>query len=168
MKREGFNYTLYYVGGTPPLEELRYSTPEGDDARNGLAAYGGLSFIIESGIRRKAADPDADLGRRIDAYLALLKRFIYDNEQILQDSQLIESARNRPLPDFIPVNYFWANTWPDTTFTSIVNVIDKKTVRDSTINTSNFMKELVVKHSVSRPLGYIIESRWAQNYQTLL
>src|SRR5690606_19540588 len=37
MAAKGYTYTRYYVGGTPPRDELRYSTVDADDCRNGVA-----------------------------------------------------------------------------------------------------------------------------------
>ncbi len=73
LEKKGFNYTRYYVGGLPPNEEQRHSTLEMDDARNGLGAYGGLSFIIESGVKRGKENPQEDLAQRIAAYLTIFE-----------------------------------------------------------------------------------------------
>ncbi len=68
MADAGFAYQRYLVGGPPPENELRPSTLDADDARNGLSFDGGLGFIIESGIkrmRRRPAGRPARAGRRV-------------------------------------------------------------------------------------------------------
>ncbi|HLP31246.1 MAG TPA: M14 family zinc carboxypeptidase, partial [Geothrix sp.] len=44
QRKAGHAYRRYLVGGPPPDEELRPSTPEVDDGRNGLGTLGALSF----------------------------------------------------------------------------------------------------------------------------
>ncbi len=165
MLERGHNYCRYYLGGTPPEDELRYSTPEADDARNGLGAYGGMSFIIESGRMTSAENPEADLGKRVDAYLDLLTRFIYDKKYRDADKNVIDRSRGRAMPPFIPVNYFWANK--GVRYTD-VRVIDKKTGQVEMTKTANFMHDLIVKKSVATPAGYVIDKAHVSGFDTLL
>lgn len=153
MDSRGFEYTRYYVGGLPPHEEQRHSTLEGDDARNGLAASGALSFIIESGVRRSAPDPQADLGRRVDAYLALLDELIRragDPAEALD--ALVESARDEALPAWIPVNAFWGAGAGEG---GQIRVRDKLG-QELLVNAPNFMSRRVVKRRVPAPLAYAL------------
>jgi len=166
MLEQGHNYTRYFVGGVPPRQEQRYSTPEIDDARNGLGSYQGLSFIIESGIRSNTLEnPDQDLDQRIDAYLDIFRQFLYNDRYRDYDKKLIEKARNADLPDFIPVNYFWGNHGVQITD---FKVIDKKSGNTREIKTPNFMHDLIVKKSVDTPDGYVIESQAAGLFKRLL
>lgn len=165
MLKNGHNYTRYHLGGTPVEGELRHSTPEMDDGRNGLGAYQGLSFIIESGISRKARDPAADLVRRVSAYLELLKQFLHSPGLIKPTMKAVQTARSADLPPFVPINYFWATNGFKITR---VKVLDKDTGKTLEIPTANFMKDLVVKQSVPTPAGYIIDPRAAGVYQKVL
>ena len=166
MKKRGHNYTRYFVGGIPPIEEQRYSTPEIDDARNGLGTYQGLSFIIESGIRHNTLDnPDKELGKRIDAYLDIFCKFIYDRKFRDKNSEIIKKARNAKLPEFFPTNYFWGNKGVKTTD---FKVIDKETGKVEKIRTPDFMHDMIVKKSVRKPAGYIISAHAAQPFLQLL
>jgi len=165
MQQRGHNYTRYYVGGVPPREEQRYSTPEVDDARNGLGAYGGLSFIIESGIKHKSEDPQADLGERVDAYLDIFKQFVYRQDWRAEDRAVIRQARQAKLPDFIPTNYFWGNQGTHITQVKVIDIISGK---PRTVATPNFMHDMIVKKSVPVPQGYLIEAAAAAIFQDLL
>lgn len=165
MLQKGYNYSRYYLGGFPPLEELRHSTPEVDDARNGFGLYGGLSFIIESGIKRKSENPNADLGKRIDAYLILLKQFLHKNKYRESDIKNIQRSRESELPDFLPTNYFWANVGQKI---NNIRVIEKSTGKVKKIPTANFMKDLVIKNSVPSPQGYAIPKEHVEIFKTLL
>jgi hypothetical protein len=165
MKKAGFNYTRYYLGGVPPGEELRHSTPEVDDARNGLATYGGLSFIIESGVLRNSKIKNADLADRIDAYLHLLKQFFSQPELLVQSRKMVEASRTRDIGSFIPTNYFWATSGVKT---RDVKVIHKSDGQTGVVETANFMDRLVVKKSVSRPVAYLIPATKAAPFRALL
>jgi hypothetical protein len=165
MNENGHNYTRYYLGGVPPNDELRYSAPDMDDARNGLGAYGGLSFIIESGVKYNTENPNADLGKRVDAYLDLLKQFINNDNYRKDDINAITQSRLTKLPEFIPTNYFWGNKGQKI---SEVKVIEKSTGQVKKIRTANFMQDMIVKNSVSSPMGYIILNEDAEMFKILL
>ncbi len=165
MQQRGHNYTRYHVGGVPPREEQRYSTPEVDDARNGLGAYGGLSFIIESGIKHKSEDPQADLGERVDACLDIFKQFLYRRDWRAKDRAVIRQARQAKLPDFIPTNYFWGNKEPHITRVKVIDMVTDQTIE---VATPNFMHDMIVKKSVPAPQGYLIEAPAATIFQDLL
>lgn len=165
MEEKGFNYTRYYVGGTPPNDELRHSTLDVDDARNGLATYGGLGFIIEAGIKRSAAEPQGDLGERVSAYLTLLNRFIEDKEMISKSQSVLEQIKSEEPYPFIPTNYFWGKT--DNSI-NLLNVIDLQSGETVVLQAANFMTERVIKQSVPRPKGYMISAEFAELYRPLL
>lgn len=158
MAEAGFNYTRYYVGGPPPTE-ARHSHPELDDARNGVGAYGGMSFIIESGQFRRSATPHADLGRRVAAYHRLLSGFLQNNDPArANERQAIEAARSRALPAFLPTNYFWANRGLQI---RTVPVIEKSSGRTLEIPSASVFDDLVVKTVVEAPVAYAIAARHA-------
>jgi hypothetical protein len=165
LAKVGHNFARYSVGGVPPDEEQRFSTPGLDDGRNGLGAYGGLSFIIEAGVMQTAADPNADLGRRVDACLTLLWQFINDDRHRADDIRTIERARRAPLPAFVATNYFWANVGAQLTE---VPVIDVHTGRNASVLTPNFMRDLVVKRSVPAPRAYVIDAAAAASFRSVL
>ncbi|UCH92967.1 MAG: hypothetical protein JSV88_22105 [Candidatus Aminicenantes bacterium] len=165
MKRKGHDYCRYFVGNVPPEGELRHSTPEVDDARNGLGAYQGLSFIIEAGVLRRVPNPNADLAKRVDAYLILLNRFLKKDKFRKQDMTTIQLARKAKIPGFIPTNYFWANQGQKIIS---VKVIDKTSGETIEIPTANFMKDLVVKRSVPTPGAYIIHANDSSGFISLL
>ncbi len=165
MQAKGHNYTRYYVGGLPPDEELRHSTLEIDDARNGLGAYQGLSFIVESGVIRGSGGKHSDLAQRVDAYLDLLTRFLYDSKKFSGHKKIIKDARQRPVPDFLPVNYFWGSAGQTI---CRVKVIDQETKQTQEISTANFMSDLIVKNNVRTPQAYIIEEKFAASFAELL
>ncbi len=165
MKEKGYHYTRYYVGGTPPQDELRHSTLDVDDARNGLATYGGLGFIIEAGIKRSAPDPYYDLAERVDAYLILLNRFIHDDELIAESKRVLAQTREaKPYP-FIPTNYFWGKTDNEINPLNVIELESGKTVE---LQAANFMNSRVTKNSVPMPSAYIIPEKYASLYRTLL
>ena len=166
MAAAGFNYTRYMVGGPPPDTELRFSTLETDDARNGLAAYGILSFIIESGVRRAAPDPHADLGRRVAAYLALLDRFVHPEPgRIAAGRAAVHAAAEMPLPPFIPVNQFWGAVGLDVREVPVIDTVRGETVM---VTTGEFMSERIVKGTVPAPRGYLIPEGAAAPFRELL
>jgi hypothetical protein len=165
MNEKGHNYTRYYLGGLPPNDELRYSAPDVDDARNGFGEYGGLSFIIESGVKYNAEDPNADIRKRVDAYLDLLKQFLNKDEFRADDINAITQSRLTKVPEFIPINYFWGNKGQKITK---VNVIEKNSGEVRQIRTANFMHDLIIKSSVKTPQGYVVSKEDTELFKILL
>lgn len=164
LAKAGHNYTHYFVGGTPPEEEQRHSTPELDDARNGLAAYGGLTFIIESGLYRDSENVHTDLAQRVDAYLILLKQLISKSSKNSELINLVRTSRKEKIPAFIPTNYFWANAGNKPRLVKVISSQSRETIE---IPTMNFMSDLVVKKSVISPKAYLIEEKNAQPFKRL-
>ena len=166
MAKAGFEYQRYLVGGTPPEGELRPSTLEADDARNGLAlATGALGFIIESGIQRDAEDPQADIGRRVAAYLELLDRFLHDRPFRDRTVAAVEVARAQRLPAFLPVNTFWGRIGPPSAMVAVVEAAAGTVVR---VPAPNLMTDRVVKRAVPAPAGYVIDGSAAEVLRVVL
>ena len=165
MERAGFNYCRYFIGGAPPEAESRFSTMDVDDARNGIGAYGAVSFIIESGIYRGAENPHADIGVRTEAYLTLLRWMIEGTERHGEIRRVTEAARRAPIPAFIPVNFFWGNVGQVIT---PMKVVEQATGVVREIPMANFMHERIVKRSVATPRGYVISAAAARAFAELL
>jgi hypothetical protein len=165
QRESGHPFLRYWVGGVPPDDEQRHSAPDLDSGLNALAAYGGLSFIIEAAARRGEDAIAKELGNRVDAYLVLFRHFIRGNGHAASDAAAIRQARQRPLPEFIPVNYFWAN--PGGTVTPFP-VVETATGRVVEIPTANMMTTLVVKKSVPAPAAYAIDAGAAAEFAALL
>jgi len=165
LDKAGHAYARYSVGGPPPDAELRPSTPEVDDGRNGIGSHGALSFIIEAGVRRHGADPQADLGARVDAYLQLYWHLIGNSESRNRVRALSEQARLEPVPPFIATNAFWANLGGKV---ASAKVLERSTGRTIEIPTPCVMTDLVVKASVPTPSAYVIEARVAERFKVLL
>ena len=163
--RAGHPYRRYSVGGPPPDEELRPSTPEVDDGRNGLGTLGALSFIIEAGVRHRAANPSADLGERVDGYRLLYRHLLGDRAWRDKVRALVERARHEPLPPFIATNAFWANLGGKTSFVKVRELATGKTLE---IPTAMAMTDLVVKGSVPTPRAYAIEPAAAARFLPVL
>jgi len=161
----GHPYLRYSVGGLPPDEEQRYSAPDIDGGLNALGMYGGLSFIIEAGVKRADENPSADLGNRVDAYLVLFRRFVNGDEHRQEDLAAIQRSRQRSLPAFIPTNYLWVNIGAKVMEFPVIEAATGRTLR---IPTANMMTNMAVKRSVPAPLGYAVESGTAQDFKTLL
>jgi hypothetical protein len=179
MRERGHRYGRYLVGGVPPGAEQRPSTLDADDARNGLALYGALSFIIESGVRRSAPDPNADLGARVDAVLTLLWRFVEDDGSRHGDRALVEALRRAPAPRYLPTNFFWGNvpaddgadasdSWLGGPAIGRLPVIDLSTDEVRWLDTPHLMTTLVVKRSVPAPRGYAVMPAAADAFAELL
>jgi hypothetical protein len=168
MAEAGFNYQRYLVGDAPTPAadgELRYSTLDPDDCRNGLSLYGSASFIIESGIHRAADDPHADLDQRVAAYRLLLEPFLTNARLLDAVRAAAESARTADAPQLIPTNVFWANPTPTL---SPVKVIDHASGETVTRQTPNLMRQRVVKSAVPTPAGYVIAAAAAPTFADLL
>ncbi len=165
MEKAGHRYARYLVGGPAPEEELRPSAPEVDDARNSLGSHGALSFIIEAGVRRSAANPQEDLGERVDAYLGLFNHLLGSPESRARILELSEAARREPLPPFIATNTFWANVGGKV---GVVKMSHPASNQVLEIPTANLMLDLVVKYSVPTPRAYVIEARVAKAFLPLL
>ena len=165
LDRAGHAYGRYRVGGLPPDEEIRPSTTEVTDGRNSLGALGTLSFIIEAGVRRAQPDPQADLGARVDAYLALYRHLLGTTTSRKQVRALAERARKAPLPRFLATNFFWANRGGKIT---TVKMMERSSGRTTEIPTANFMADLVVKASVATPRAYAIDARAAASFRVVL
>lgn len=165
MAAAGHRYQRYNLFETAPDGEFRFSTLESDDGRNGLAAYGVLSFIIETGMARRARPLHQDLGSRIAANLALLDPFLMDEARLAGEVALVEEARKAPLPAFLPTNVFWGNVDGKI---GTYRVIERATGRTLEIPNGNLMTDVVVKASVPRPAAYAILPAAAEAYRALL
>jgi len=165
MAQAGYPYERYTVGGPAPEEEIRPSTPEVDDGRNGLGSHGALSLIIEAGVRRSAPNPQADLGVRVDAYLKLFNHLLGTPGSRAQVFALSEKAKAEPLPAFIATNTFWANVGGQVRTVKLAEPVTGQVVE---IPTANLMLDLVVKHSVPTPRAYVIEARGAATFRPLM
>ena len=165
MAQAGYPYSRYTVGGLPPDQEIRPSTPEVDDGRNGLGSHGALSFIIEAGVLRSAPEPQADLGARVDAYLKLYRHLLGSPESRARVLALAEQARREPLPAWIASTVFWANLGGRTTLVPMGAHATGKLLQ---IPSPNVMLDLVVKASVPTPRAYAIEPRVAALFRPLL
>lgn len=163
--RAGHAYQRYTVGGPPPDEEIRPSTPEVDDGRNGMGTLGALSFIIEAGVHHRAADPQADLGERVDGYRILYRHLLGDRSWRERVRKQAEQARREPLPPFIATNTFWANRGGKVI---PVKVIETATGRTLEVPTANAMTDLVVKGSVPTPRAYAIDPAAAARFLPVL
>jgi hypothetical protein len=161
----GHTFLRYSVGGLPPDEEQRPSAPDIDGGLNALGMYGGLSFIIEAAMMRSEKEASADLGKRVDAYLVLFWRFINGDGHRQEDLATIQRARHRPLPAFIPTNYFWVNIGAKVTQ---FPVLEAATGHTLLIPTANMMTDMAVKMTVPTPLGYAVEPGAAQDFEKLL
>ncbi|MEM6391503.1 MAG: M14 family zinc carboxypeptidase [Planctomycetota bacterium] len=157
----------YYVGSFPgPAGDgaLRFSTLDADDARNGFGAYGAMSFIIESGIHRKAEDPDADLPARVAAYRQLFDTLLA--ERVLRACrEMSERMRSAELPEAVATNAMWANT--SLRFTPL-RVVDAETGQARVLQTTAFAHDRVVKSAVATPAGYVIHADAAEPYTRVL
>ncbi len=165
LARTGHAFERYWVGGPPPDQEQRHSAFDADDGRNGVALYGGLSFIVESGGRWASPAPQADLGQRVDAYLHLLWRFVEERGHRAGDLAAIEAAQKRRLPAFLPTNVLWGNAGPRT---RPVKVVEAATGRVIEVPTPNFMEDPVVKRSVATPQAYAVTASAAPAFRVLL
>jgi hypothetical protein len=163
--RAGHPFLRYWVGGVPPDQEQRHSAPDLDSGLNGIGTYGGLSFIIEAAVRHAAADPNADLGNRVDAYLVVLRSLLADAATRERDRLLVERSRERALPPFLPTNYLWANPGMEITRFPVVETAAGRRLE---VPTANMMTALVVKRSVPTPAAYAIVPEAAGELGTLL
>jgi hypothetical protein len=163
--KAGHRFLRYWVGGVPPRDEQRHSAPDLDGGLNAAGSYGALSFIIEAAVTRAGGKESADLGRRVDAYLVLLRRFLTKEARPDADLEAVERARRRPLPPFLPTNYFWGSAGPTL---AEFPVLDAATGKETKVATPNLMSTMVVKRSVPTPLGYAILPEAAAVFRELL
>lgn len=159
----GHPFHRYTVGGLPPDDEQRYSAPDVDSGMNAMAAYGGLSFIIEAAARK--TEIPRELGSRVDAYLVLIRQIITGDARRKDDALAVRRARTRTVPPFLPVNYFWVN--PSGVVTRFP-VLDTATGKKIEVPTANVMTDLAVKRSVPTPVAYAIEPAAAAHFSALL
>lgn len=163
--KAGHNFQRYWVGGAPPEDEQRHSAPDTDGGLNGIGAYGGLSFIIEAAVRHESKNPAADLGKRIDAYLVLFRRFLEGASRRAGDLAVVERARRLPLPAFLPSDALWVNRGATVTEFPVVEVATGKVLK---VPTANLMTGIAVKRSVPTPLGYAVDPKAAGGIGALL
>lgn len=165
VERAGHRFLRYWVGGAPPDDEQRHSAPDPDGGLNGIGAYGGLSFIVEAAVRHHAAAPQADLGKRVDAYLVLFRRLLEGGGRRAEDLAVVERARKLPLPAFLPSDALWVNPGGTVTRFPAVEVATGRVVR---VPTANLMTQIAVKRSVATPLGYAVDPAAAPELAGLL
>lgn len=164
-KKAGHPFLRYWVGGLPPDDEQRHSAPDIDSGMNAIGTYGGLSFIIEAAARSEADAPPNELANRVDAYLVLFRTFIADTSRRTTDLAVIEAARKRAIPPFLPVNYLWVNPRGSVTDFPVRRLSDGATVE---VSTANLMTEVAVKRSVQTPVAYAIAPHAADGFAALL
>lgn len=165
LERAEHRFLRYWVGGAPPDDEQRHSAPDTDGGLNGIGAYGGLSFIIEASVRHRAPNPQADLGKRVDAYLVLFRRFLEGGGRRDEDRATVERAWKRPLPAFLPSDALWVNPEGIVTEFPVVELATRKVLK---VPTANVMTDVAVKRSVPTPLGYSVEPAAAAEIGALL
>lgn len=165
LEKAGHRFLRYWVGGVPPDDEQRHSAPDTDGGLNGIGAYGGLSFIIEAAVRHRSPNPQADLGKRVDAYLVLFRRFLEGGGRRDEDRTVVEEAWRRPLPAFLPSDALWVNPGGTVTEFPVVELATGKAIR---VPTANVMTDVAVKRSVPTPLGYAVEPAAAAEIGALL
>jgi hypothetical protein len=163
--KAGHRFLRYWVGGVPPDEEQRHSAPDLDGGLNAVGAYGGLSFIIEAAVTRAGGNESADLGKRVDAYLVLFRRFLSEGARRPGDLAAVERARKRPLPAFLPTNYFWATVPGEI---AEFPVIEAATGKAAKVATANLMSSMAVKRSIPSPAAYVVVPEAAPAFRTLL
>jgi hypothetical protein len=163
--KAGHRFLRYWVGGAPPDDEQRHSAPDTDGGLNGIGAYGGLSFIIEAAVRHNGKDPSADLGKRVDAYLVLFRRFLEGAGHRAGDLGVVERARKLPLPAFLPSDALWVNPGGRVTDFPVVEVTTGAVRK---VPTANLMTEIAAKRSVPTPLGYEVGPKAAAEIGALL
>ena len=164
-EKAGHRFLRYWVGGAPPEDEQRHSAIDTDGGLNGIGAYGGLSFIIEAAVRHSAKNPSGDLGKRVDAYLVLFRRFLEGAGRRAEDRAVVERARKLALPAFLPSDAIWVNLRGTVTDFPVVEVATGKVLK---IPTANLMTDVAVKRSVPTPLGYAVDPKAAGDIGALL
>lgn len=156
VRAMGFNACRYVLGDPPntPGGEMRFSTLDADDCRNALAFYGGACYIIESGVKRSADDPQADLPQRVAAYRALIDAVARLESSRHAAEVAKRSASDLALPLRIPTNFFWARTgdaggltWP------VIDLAARETVY---VDSPNRMTERVIKSFGLMANGYAV------------
>lgn len=165
MQDAGFNFMRYTVGGPPPHGELRFSTLDPDDARNALSFYGGLGVIVESGIKRSAKDPQADLALRVAAYRRLFELSLDPKGDVRQTTADQQHAMAvDPVGPAIVTNAFWSGD------RSVIDypVINRSTGEAETVPAYNTAYTLTIKRKVPTPAGYAVLPPQAERYAGLL
>ena len=165
MEQAGIPYDRYILGGPPPEGEQRPSTLDADDARNGLGMLGTLSLIVETGVLRRAENPDADLGERVEATLILLRHLVAETGRQRSELSRVEASRAAPLPPFLPSNAFWGNVGLQV---SRFPVVERDSGQVREVATANLMHQVVVKGTVPTPAGYAVLPEGAAVYAALL
>jgi hypothetical protein len=166
MKNAKINYQRYQVGDFP-FGESRPSAFDIDDGRNGVASYGGLGLIIESGVKRAAADPEADLSRRTRAYLTIFETILTDIRRLKENARAVDRIRAGRVgpPPFIPTNYIWGAK-PGAI--AQLPVIEAATGKTLLIPTPLQMTEPFIKAAVKTPVAYAIEPHSAALFGAML
>ena len=165
MLKKDIKFHRYFVGGVPPEGEQRHSAPDMDGGLNGIAIYGGLSFIIEGGVYRKNNEDNHDLPRRVYNYTQLLFE-VLNNKILLRHTRTLFPDKNELMtPLWAPTNYFWARL--DKSIKQIP-VIDEITHKETMIDAPNFMTDLVIKKRVAVPEAYLVGKSHAEIYMELL
>jgi len=165
MNKKGIHFQRYFVGGVPPDGEQRYSAPDMDGALNACAIYGGLSFIIEGGVYRNNNEDNHDLSFRVNNYTELLWSVLLDKKVRKQATKIMSSRTQPELPDWLPTNYFWAQTHPSKMTIPVIDSVSSKMIE---LEAPNFMTELVIKKSVAIPQAYLIDAEYESIFSTLL
>ncbi len=165
MQGARHNYRRYTVGGPPPDAELRYSTLDPDDARNGLSFYDGLGFIIESGIKRSADAPQTDLPERVAAYRLLLRGFLTDGD--LREATLgaLNDGPYRSKPFDIVTNALWVHKHRGVLAYPVIDLDSGETI---SAWAWNLAERIAVKRRVAIPSAYAVPTRQADAYADLL
>ena len=159
VRKNGFTFHRYLVGGPPEQRRFRYSTAAINDGRNSMGAYHSLSFILEG---RRYGDLTTKLAHRTQAQRAAILGFIRSvarhPDRILslvwQERRVLLQG-NRKLPDIAPRSFY--RPVAGVSLPLKIQFVKTGAVVDTVFH--NFTPQLYVPFLIERPLGYLIPLR---------
>jgi len=155
VKKDGFSFSRYIVGGPPEVRRIRHSTTNINDGRQSMGIYNTFSFILEG---KRFNDVNSHIKRRtfgqVSAVRAILKTVADHRKEILSithtaRADLIKAKENQLV--YLQMDYY-----PDPeqkTFTyPIFDLYSWKHVEKALDHYEPMVK---VKKSVTRPVAYL-------------
>jgi len=151
LGRAGFRYGRYLLGGPPGVNPLRTSTLRANDGRNGLAVYGCLSFIFESG--QIVGAPLGKLERRVRAHYLALKALL-EGAAARAEAIVREVAKARGAAPDAPL-HLWSR-YEAAPCRESVHVLRLPDGRPERLPLETLYSRAVPMHTVPRPAAYLL------------
>lgn len=151
LKKQGFSFHEYLVGGPPDRARLRYSTVDINDGRQSLGIYNTMSFILEGKNGRDSIDNIKH--RTLGQKSALIGLLHYVQMNRIKIKNIISTSKKKLLNTekvALQMDHFSDGSSLELLLSSVA------TGKDTLITTDNFHPVEKTLYEVKKPFAYLI------------